>query len=138
MPIAKVNGINVHYDDYGSGPPVVLVTGTGSTGRGWTPHQVPALTAAGYRTITIDNRGVAAHRYRPGRIHLADMVADTVGLIDFLGIGSVSVVGFSLGGLIVQESLLAHPDVFSQAVSWLPGAGRTRFAPLFPAAWARI
>ena len=124
MPIAKVNGISVHYDDYGSGPPVVLVTGTGSTGRGWTPHQVPALTAAGYRTITIDNRGVPPTDVGPEGFTLADMVADTVGLIDFLGIAPCRVVGFSLGGLIIQESLLAHPDAFSQAVL-MASRGRT-------------
>jgi pimeloyl-ACP methyl ester carboxylesterase len=124
MPIAKVNGVNVHYDQYGSGEPVILVTGTGSTGRSWTPHQVPALTAAGYRVITIDNRGVPPTDVGPAGFTVADMVADTVGLIEYLGIAPCRAVGFSLGGLIVQESLLAHPDAFSQAVL-MASRGRT-------------
>jgi len=124
MPIAKVNGVNVHYDQYGSGEPVILITGTGSTGRSWTPHQVPALTAAGYRVITIDNRGVPPTDVGPAGFTIADMVADTVGLIQFLGVAPCRVVGFSLGGLIVQEALLAHPDAFSQAVL-MASRGRT-------------
>jgi pimeloyl-ACP methyl ester carboxylesterase len=124
MPIAKVNGVNLHYDEYGSGPPVVLVTGTGSTGRMWTPHQVPALTAAGYRAITIDNRGVPPTDTGPGGFTIDDMVADTVGLIQFLGIAPCKAVGFSLGGLIIAEALLAHPDAFSQAVL-IASRGRT-------------
>lgn len=124
MPIAKVNGVNIHFDEYGSGPPVVLITGTGSTGRSWTPHQVPALTAAGYRAITIDNRGVPPTDVGPDGFTIDDMVADTVGLIDSLGIAPCRAVGFSLGGLILQESLLAHPEAFSQAVL-MASRGRT-------------
>lgn len=124
MPIAKISGVNVHFDEYGSGPPVILVTGTGSAGRAWTPHQVPALTAAGYRAITIDNRGVPPTDVGPAGFTIDDMAADTVGLIDFLGIAPCRAVGFSLGGLILQEAVLAHPDAFSQAVL-MASRGRT-------------
>lgn len=58
MPIATVNGIRIGFEEYGSGEPVLLVTGSGGRARLWTPHQVPALTAAGYRVITMENRGV--------------------------------------------------------------------------------
>ena len=116
MPIAKVNGVNVSYDEYGSGEPVLLVTGTGGRGREWTAHQVPALMAAGYRVITIDNRGVPPTDVGPAGFTIDDMVADTVGLIEVLGIAPCRIVGFSLGGIIVQESLLARPEVITQAV----------------------
>jgi pimeloyl-ACP methyl ester carboxylesterase len=116
MPIAKVNGINLHFDDYGSGETVVLITGTGGRGRQWTPHQVPALTAAGYRAITVDNRGVPPSDIGPAGFTLEDMVADTAGLIKVLEANPCRVVGFSLGAMIVAELLLAHPGLVSQAV----------------------
>jgi pimeloyl-ACP methyl ester carboxylesterase len=116
MPRVKVNGINLSYDDYGSGDPVLLITGSGATGRMWTPHQVPALIAAGFRVITVDNRGMPPSDLCPEGFTIDDMVADTVGLIKFLDIGPCRIVGFSLGAMMVQELLLAYPDLITQAV----------------------
>jgi len=116
MPIIKVNGVKINIDEYGSGDPVVLITGTGGRGRGWTAHQVPALTAAGYRVITVDNRGVPPSDVGPPGFTVDDMVRDTVGLIKVLGIGPCRIVGFSMGGIIVQEALLVHPELITQAV----------------------
>lgn len=116
MPKVTINGIKLNYDDYGSGDPIVLITGSGATGKMWTPHQVPALTAAGFRTITLDNRGMPPSDLCPEGFTIDDMVADTVGLIELLGIGPCRIVGFSLGAMMVQELLLAYPDLISQAV----------------------
>lgn len=117
MPIAAVNGINLHFDDYGSGEPVILITGSGGRGRLWTPHQVPALTAAGYRAITIDNRGVPpTDMCLDEPFTVDDLAADTAALIEHLGAAPCRAVGFSLGGIIVQELLLAYPDLVAQAV----------------------
>lgn len=116
MPRAVVNGINLSYEVYGSGDPVVLITGSGATGRMWTAHQVPALTAAGFRAITVDNRGMPPSDLCPEGFTIDDMVADTVGLIKLLGIGPCRAVGFSLGAMLLQELLLAHPDLITQAV----------------------
>jgi pimeloyl-ACP methyl ester carboxylesterase len=127
MPMAAVNGINLSYDDYGSGEPVVLVTGSGVTGKMWAPHQVPALTAAGYRAITVDNRGMPPSDICPDGFTVGDMVGDTAGLIKFLGIEPCRIVGFSLGAMMVQELLLAHPDLITQAVL---SATRGRTDPL--------
>jgi pimeloyl-ACP methyl ester carboxylesterase len=44
------------------------------------------------------------------------MVADTAGLIEALGTGPCRIVGFSLGAMMVQEMLLAHPDLITRAV----------------------
>jgi pimeloyl-ACP methyl ester carboxylesterase len=116
MPIAVVNGVRLHYDEYGSGEPVVLVGGSAARGRVWTLHQVPALTAAGYRVITIDNRGIPPTEVGPGGFTLDDMAADTRGLIKYLGIRPCRIVGFSLGAMIVQEVLVAEPEIVSRAV----------------------
>ncbi|MGP4087256.1 alpha/beta fold hydrolase [Streptomyces sp. KR55] len=124
MPVARINGINLSYDAYGSGPPVVMVTGTGAPGRVWRTHQVPALTAAGHRVITLDNRGVPPTDPCPHGFTLDDMVADVAGLIEHLGDGPCRIVGYSLGGIVVQELLLARPDLVTQAVL-MASSGRT-------------
>ena len=48
--------IKLHYEDIGSGRPIVLVHGFPLSGRSW-EKQVPALLGAGYRVITYDRRG---------------------------------------------------------------------------------
>jgi pimeloyl-ACP methyl ester carboxylesterase len=52
----------------------------------------------------------------PEGFTLDDMVADTVGLIELLRISPCRIVGFSLGAMMVQELLVAHPDLVTQAV----------------------
>ncbi|MFF3325668.1 alpha/beta fold hydrolase [Streptomyces sp. NPDC002889] len=116
MPVARINGINLSFDDHGAGEPVVMVTGTGAPGRVWRTFQVPALKAAGYRVITLDNRGIAPTGPCPDGFTLDDMAADVAGLIEFLGIGPCRVVGFSLGAIIVQELLVARPELVRNAV----------------------
>ncbi|GGU69972.1 alpha/beta fold hydrolase [Streptomyces daghestanicus] len=116
MPVAHVNGINLGYDDHGSGEPVVMITGTAAPGRIWRAHQVPALKAAGYRVVTVDNRGIPPTDLCEEGFTLDDMAADVAALITHLDAGPCRVVGFSLGGIIVQELLLARPDLVSQAV----------------------
>jgi pimeloyl-ACP methyl ester carboxylesterase len=115
MALAQINGIQLGYDEYGSGDPVLFLSGTGTPGRVWRTHQVPALTQAGFRVITMDNRGIPPSDTRADFV-LADMVADTAGLIVRLGIGPCRVVGFSMGAMIAQELLVAHPELVTQAV----------------------
>lgn len=133
MPVATVNGISLNYqvkgdrtkgtDVKGAGPLVVMIMGTGSAGRVWELHQVPALLAAGYRVCTFDNRGIAPSTESANGIHIDDLVRDTAALIEFLGEGPALVVGQSMGSRVAQELALARPDLVRKAV-FLAGHGR--------------
>ncbi|MFD9720133.1 alpha/beta fold hydrolase [Streptomyces sp. NPDC059076] len=122
MTTAIINGRRLMYTEHGSGRPAVLVMGTGSPGRVWQLHQVPALVKAGYRVITFDNRGIdpddgppptaASHRFT-----LTDMVQDVAGLITHVHDGPAVVIGTSLGARIAQEVALARPDLVTQLVA---------------------
>jgi pimeloyl-ACP methyl ester carboxylesterase len=116
MPSASVNGINIGFDEYGSGEPVLLISGSGVSGRVWTAYQVPALTAAGYRVITMDNRGIPPSDACLEGFTIYDMAEDTARLIDFLQVKPCRIVGFSLGAMVVQELLVAHSDLATHAV----------------------
>jgi pimeloyl-ACP methyl ester carboxylesterase len=116
MPAIGVGDITLHYDESGRGEPVLLIPGTAARGRTWSLHQVPALAAAGYRAITLDNRGVGASGpARPG-LTVRDLVADTVAVIDRVAGGPCRLIGTSMGAYVVQELLVARPDLVTQAV----------------------
>ena len=73
MPMLKVGTeankpVEIHYEDHGSGKPVVLIHGWPLSGRAW-ESQVPALIAAGYRVITYDRRGFGKSS-QIGRAHV--------------------------------------------------------------------
>ncbi|MFD5825061.1 alpha/beta fold hydrolase [Lentzea sp. NPDC060358] len=126
MPFAPVNGITLHHWDQGTGDPVLLLMGSGSPGRVWHAHQVPALLAAGYRVITVDNRGIEPSSC-PESFTVDDMVGDAAGLIEHLGLRGVRVVGTSLGAYVAQELALARPDLVRQVVLMASRARSDRF-----------
>jgi pimeloyl-ACP methyl ester carboxylesterase len=116
MPKLLANGAAIAYEDHGRGEPVVMVMGTGSPGHVWQLHQVPALVAAGYRVITMDNRGLPGTDGQQGRPAIEDLVGDVAALIERLCGGSARLAGVSMGAHVVQELTLARPDLVVQAV----------------------
>ncbi|MDL4821051.1 alpha/beta fold hydrolase [Actinomadura opuntiae] len=122
MPFATANGIRLSYQRSGNGEPVLLIMGSGAAGRVWTLHQTPALNEAGYETIVFDNRGIAPSDRPPGRYTLAEMVADTRGLIEALELGPCRVVGTSMGAMIAQELAIEAPWLVRSAVLLAPRA----------------
>lgn len=116
MPVVRLNGIRLSYQIAGDGPPVVMLMGTGSPGRVWRLHQVPALNRAGLRCVLVDNRGIAPSDESAAGMTIADLAGDTAALIEHLGIGPVPVVGTSLGARVAQELSLARPELVSRLV----------------------
>ena len=85
----------------GAGEPVLLLHGWPDTHDVWR-HQVPALAAAGYRTIAPDLRGFGGSD-KPADVAsygMLQMVGDLIGLLDRLGIERAHVVGHDWGGAI--------------------------------------
>jgi pimeloyl-ACP methyl ester carboxylesterase len=116
MSYAASNGIRLAYQRAGRGEPVLLIMGSGGGGNVWTMYQVPALNKAGYEAITFENRGMPPSDVPPGDYSLADMVADTAGLIEALGTGPCRIVGTSMGALIATELAAGRPDLVTCCV----------------------
>ncbi|QUQ69282.1 alpha/beta fold hydrolase [Kutzneria sp. CA-103260] len=112
------------YHDYGDGPPVLLLTGTGAPSSVWDLHQVPALRAAGFRVITMDNRGTRPGRDDADGFTVDDLVADVADLIEHLDVAPCRVVGTSMGSYIAQELALARPELLD-AVVLMAACGRS-------------
>jgi pimeloyl-ACP methyl ester carboxylesterase len=111
------------FADEGEGSVVVLVHGLGLNQAMW-QWQLPALKK-GYRVITYDLLGHGNSAKPSGSYHMAQMVDQLCQLIDDIGINRCVLIGFSLGGLIVQSFTLAHPDRVSALVILHAAHGRT-------------
>lgn len=116
MPYVSTNGIRLHYERTGAGDPVLLIMGQAAGGNVWTLYQVPALVRAGYEVVIFDNRGMPPSDVPPGGYSLADMVADTVGLIEALGLGPCRLVATSLGAFVAAELARVRPDLVTCCV----------------------
>jgi pimeloyl-ACP methyl ester carboxylesterase len=116
MPFVKTNGIRLSYERSGHGEPVLLIMGSSAAGRVWTMHQTPALNKAGYETITFDNRGISPSDSPGGDYSIAELVADTRGLIEELDLGPCHLVAASMGSMIAQDLALDRPDLVRSAV----------------------
>lgn len=91
------NVIELHYEDVGTGKPVVLIHGWPLSGRSW-EKQVPALVEAGYRVITYDRRGFGQSSQPWNGYDYDTFAADLHKLILHLDLQDVTLVGFSMGG----------------------------------------
>ena len=88
--------ISLHYEDHGSGRPVVLIHGWPLSGRSW-ERQVTPLLEAGYRVITYDRRGFG-NSSQPSTGYDYDTFADDLNrLMVWLGLRDATLVGFSMG-----------------------------------------
>src|SRR3954447_19193748 len=88
--------IDLYYEDHGSGPAIVLLSGWPLDSRSWEP-QVHALLEAGHRVITYDRRGFGRSS-RPTTGYDFDTLAEDLDkLLTELDLHDVTVVGFSLG-----------------------------------------
>jgi 3-oxoadipate enol-lactonase len=109
MSTADVNGITINYKLEGDGPEtVVLVNGLADDLESW-GYQTPALLDAGFRVLSFDNRGVGESDKPAGPYTTKLFAEDTKALVDSLGISDFHLLGVSMGGMIVQEYVLAHP-----------------------------
>jgi len=119
-----LNGVRLHYEIEGEGPPIVLIGGSGMPIEAWRFFQVSKLTDAGYQVITFASRGVAPSEAPPPPYSVPEMAADAAALIEHLGTAPVRVVGLSLGGFIAEELARRRPDLV-RAVILVASAGRT-------------
>jgi pimeloyl-ACP methyl ester carboxylesterase len=113
-------GVDIAYSDEGQGPPVLLIHGFASNARvnwqatGW----VKTLLDAGYRVITMDNRGHGESQklYDPEHYSASIMADDAARLLDHLGLSQAAVMGYSMGARISAFLTMQHPQRVSRVV----------------------
>jgi len=146
MPIVEANGLRIDCEVHGEpgAPVVLLIMGLGMPAALWPDALIETLTDAGFRVVTFDNRDAGGStrfegvrvpnvlraiwrslRRRPvaAPYTLYDMAADTVGVLDALGIERVHVVGASMGGMIGQVVTARYPDRVRSLTSIMSNSG---------------
>jgi non-heme chloroperoxidase len=110
--------IEIHYEDHGSGRPIVLVHGYPLDGNSW-ERQERVLLAAGYRVISYDRRGFGRSDQPTVGYDYDTFAADLNALLDHLALDDLVLAGFSMGTGEVTRYLGNY------------GSGRVRKAALF-------
>jgi non-heme chloroperoxidase len=88
--------IEIHYEDHGTGQPVVLIHGYPLNGNSW-ERQERELLAAGYRCISYDRRGFGRSSQPTVGYDYDTFAADLNALLEHLDLTDVILVGFSMG-----------------------------------------
>ncbi|MCR5858222.1 alpha/beta fold hydrolase [Mesorhizobium sp. J428] len=132
MPTVRSNGITLAYESFGSeqDETVLLVAGLGTQMLRWSDAFCSSIAANGFHVIRFDNRDAGRSTHLSGTpvpdfaalaaaaatgttpdvpYTLADMAADTIGLMDALEIDKAHIVGRSMGGMIAQLIAATYP-----------------------------
>ena len=112
--LAQVNGLQLGYEEFGQGDPLILLHGGFGSIEMFGPN-VGAL-AAHRRVIGVDlqSHGRSPAAERPMRFQtMADDIAE---LITTLGLERAAIMGFSLGGGVALRTGIQHPDMVERLV----------------------
>ena len=110
MPMLKVNGATIHYEEQGAGPEtIVFVHGLLWSGRMF-DDQVRALRGQ-YRCITYDLRGQGLSEVTASGYDIETLTADATALIKALECAPCHFLGLSMGGFIGQRLAIGHPEL---------------------------
>lgn len=146
MTSVRANGITIEFEEQGQGDPLLLVMGLSGQLVDWPGGLVDELVARGFRVIRFDNRdaglsteftaappttaqmarAVLGRGSLPAQYRISDMAADTIGLLDALGIDRAHVAGVSMGGMITQAMAIEHPSRVGSITSIMSTTGSRR------------
>lgn len=124
MPKAKVGEIQIHYEEYGKGQPLIMILGLGQDTATWA-FQVPEFSKY-FRVIIMDNRDSGRSSGCTEIYTTETMAGDILGLMDYLAIKQTHLLGTSMGGMVAQQVALLAPKriislVLASTTSWGEG-----------------
>lgn len=108
MPYAENNETKIYWEEHGTGEPLLLIRGLGSSHKEWR-RSLPALSVR-YRVIVFDNRGTGETVTFAEAFSIPIMAADAKAVLDAANIESAHILGMSMGGMIAQEFALNYPE----------------------------
>ena len=122
MSRAEVNGVSLHYEEHGSGEPLVLLHGGLGAGAMFDPI-MPELCAH-RRVIAVDLQGHGGTADVDRPLRPQTMADDVAALIEHLGLPRADVMGYSLGGAVALRTAIQHPHRVRRGVSGRNGQDR--------------
>ena len=145
---ARNGDVELHVDTFGDPayPTLLLINGLGSQCINFDERWCERFVATGLHVVRFDNRDVGLSTWfddAPVTEHgnayvLGDMAADAVAVLDHLGVERAHVVGFSMGGMIVQTLAIEHPERLLTATSVMSSTGEPDHGQSAPEAYAQL
>lgn len=142
--VVPLGGLEMHYEEWGAGDPLVLLHGFGGSSQNWAPFV--AELSARYRLIVLDLRGHGGSTNPANRFTHRDAADDVFRLLETLGVGRFSAMGMSSGGMTLLHMATSQPDriesmVLISATSHFPDQARAimrraSFRTMPPPVWA--
>ena len=128
----KTNGINMAVYEQGEGPAVIMLHGFPELAFSWR-HQLPALAAAGYRALAVDQRGYGKTDV-PANVAdygIDDLIADVHGLLDGLELETATFVGHDWGALLLWSMAQLAPERIDRLIQLnIPHTPRPAIDPI--------
>jgi 3-oxoadipate enol-lactonase len=121
MPFVENLGARIHWDEEGSGAPLLLIMGLGWPSQAW--HRTRPVLSEKYRTIALDNRGVGRSEAPAGPYSIAQMAADAAAVLNAARVNAAHIFGMSMGGMIAQEFALQYPNKVRSLILGCTAAG---------------
>ncbi len=109
MTIVSDESIQLSYQQYGEGEPLILITGFAAGAWIWF-RQTESLSRH-YQTITFDPPGIGKSEFRERPAQMSLLADDIADLIRELGIERAHILGASFGGFVAQEFALNYPEL---------------------------
>lgn len=117
MPDAVLNGHQHHWEEGGSGEPLIMIHGSDTGGKTMMAH-MPELSKT-FRVIIPDLRGFGQSDREAG-LHPSAWIADIKALAEHLNLGKFHLFGISLGSRIVMRFAAEHGDMLRTLIPALP------------------
>lgn len=104
-----VNGINLYYEVYGKGKPIILLHGAFMNIQMNWGELIPALSKTN-KVIAIELQGHGHTRFSERKMDLAILASDVEGVMKHLKVDKADIVGYSLGGSVAYQLTIQHPE----------------------------
>lgn len=130
LPYTKCGDVNLFYETYGSGEPLLLIEGLGYASWMWF-KQIPALKEH-FMVITYDNRGVGNSDKPDYPYSIPMMAGDAASLLQSLGLKSAHLLGVSMGGMIAQQFASDYPALVNKLILCCTSHGGPNSIPAPP------
>lgn len=121
MPKIQVNEINIYYESYGNGFPLIMINGLAGTINGFKSFKsifnlFISVFSKNFKTIIFDNRGIGQTDDVDKLYTIKKLADDVVGLTEALNLEKANIMGFSMGGMIAQELMINYPEKIEKSV----------------------
>jgi esterase len=114
---ATVNGLRLHYLDWGASAKPALILLHGIARHAHTFDHLASNLARDYHVIALDMRGHGDSAWSPEGAYLVeDYVKDLESLVGQLGLRKLTLLGNSTGGRVVQVFAGLHPDLVERLI----------------------